>query len=121
MPIMSGATTRVAKSADLSSGRRMGDILRGRVSAVGNSRGGWSPEFSTTETRPPRLPAVPGYNPAFIVSSAGPVQFRVATGASEYEQIFELGYDTFVEEIPQHPSNGTRRHVDRFHDENTYL
>ena len=55
------------------------------------------------------------------MSTAGPVQFRVATGASEYEQIFQLGYDTFVEEIPQHPSNGNRRHVDRFHDENTYL
>jgi aspartate aminotransferase-like enzyme len=39
----------------------------------------------------------------------------------EFEQIFQLAYDTFVEEIPQHQPNPDRRHVDRFHDENTYL
>ncbi|MFI5177874.1 MAG: GNAT family N-acetyltransferase [Vicinamibacterales bacterium] len=50
-----------------------------------------------------------------------PVRFRVAAEASEFEQIFRLGYETFVEEIPQHPPNAARRHVDRFHDENTYL
>jgi aspartate aminotransferase-like enzyme len=49
------------------------------------------------------------------------VRFRVAVEASEFEQIFELGYETFVEEIPQHHPNPVRRHVDRFHLENTYL
>lgn len=49
------------------------------------------------------------------------VQYQVATESSEFEQIFQLAYDTFVEEIPQHQPNPDRRHVDRFHDENTYL
>jgi aspartate aminotransferase-like enzyme len=49
------------------------------------------------------------------------VQYRVATESSEFEQIFQLAYDTFVEEIPQHQPNPDRRHIDRFHDENTYL
>lgn len=50
-----------------------------------------------------------------------PVEFRIASEPSEFEQIFRLAYDTFVEEIPQHPPGPDRRHVDRFHDENTYL
>lgn len=49
------------------------------------------------------------------------VQYKVATEPLELEQIFQLAYDTFVEEIPQHQPNLDRRHVDRFHDENTYL
>jgi aspartate aminotransferase-like enzyme len=49
------------------------------------------------------------------------VQYKVATESSEFEQIFQLAYDTFVEEIPQHQPNPDRRHVDRFHDGNTYL
>jgi len=32
-----------------------------------------------------------------------------------------LLYETFVEEIPQHPSNPERRHVDRFHHQNRYV
>lgn len=49
------------------------------------------------------------------------MRFKVAAELSEFEQIFRLAYETFVEEIPQHPPNAARRHVDRFHDENTYL
>src|SRR5262245_60791883 len=49
------------------------------------------------------------------------VRFKIAAEAAEFEQIFRLAYDTFVEEIPQHPPNAERRHVDRFHPENTYL
>jgi aspartate aminotransferase-like enzyme len=49
------------------------------------------------------------------------VLYKVATESSEFEQIFQLAYDTFVEEIPQHQPNPDRRHVDRFHGENTYL
>jgi aspartate aminotransferase-like enzyme len=35
--------------------------------------------------------------------------------------VSRLLYQTFVEEIPQHPSNPEGRHVDRFHDENRYV
>ena len=47
--------------------------------------------------------------------------FRVAHEPAIFEQIHQLNYATFVEEIPQHPPNPERRLVDRFHDENTYL
>jgi aspartate aminotransferase-like enzyme/predicted N-acetyltransferase YhbS len=49
------------------------------------------------------------------------LRFKIADDPAEFEQIFQLGYDTFVEEIPQHTPNGDRRHVDRFHAENTYI
>jgi aspartate aminotransferase-like enzyme/predicted N-acetyltransferase YhbS len=49
------------------------------------------------------------------------VRFRVAAEPADFEQIFQLAYETFVEEIPQHPPNPDHRHVDRFHAENTYL
>jgi aspartate aminotransferase-like enzyme/predicted N-acetyltransferase YhbS len=55
------------------------------------------------------------------VASRSAVRFKVAGEATEFDQIFELGYQTFVEEIPQHPANPRRRHVDRFHEQNTYL
>jgi aspartate aminotransferase-like enzyme len=50
-----------------------------------------------------------------------PLQFRIASTETEYEQVFRLNYRTFVEEIPQHPPNPQRRLVDRFHHQNTYL
>lgn len=46
--------------------------------------------------------------------------FEVASPA-DYDDIFALNYHTFVEEIPQHPPNESKRLVDRFHDQNTYL
>lgn len=49
------------------------------------------------------------------------LRFKIASEESEFEQIFRLNYKTFVEEIPQHPSNPERRLVDRFHHENSYL
>lgn len=49
------------------------------------------------------------------------LRFKIAADAGEFEQIFRLAYQTFVDEIPQHPPNPERRHVDRFHRENTYL
>ncbi len=55
------------------------------------------------------------------MTSPGPLRFKIADEAAEFEQIFRLGYDTFVEEIPQHAPNSHRRHVDRFHDQNTYV
>ncbi len=50
------------------------------------------------------------------------LQFKVASEDWEFEQIHQLNYRTFVEEIPQHqPSAGAPRLVDKFHKENTYL
>ncbi|MCM0081834.1 aminotransferase class V-fold PLP-dependent enzyme [Geomonas sp. Red32] len=48
------------------------------------------------------------------------LRFKIASLASEFDQIHRLNYRTFVEEIPQHPSNPARALVDRFHTENTY-
>jgi aspartate aminotransferase-like enzyme len=50
-----------------------------------------------------------------------PLQFKVATENWELEQVHELNYRTFVEEIPQHQPSKTPRLVDKFHAENTYL
>ncbi len=47
--------------------------------------------------------------------------YKVADTEEEFEQIFQLNYQTFVEEIPQHSENTERRLVDKFHEENTYL
>jgi len=55
------------------------------------------------------------------VTYSGPVRFKIANELWEFEQIFELAYETFVEEIPQHEVNAERRHVDRFHDQNLYV
>jgi aspartate aminotransferase-like enzyme/GNAT superfamily N-acetyltransferase len=47
--------------------------------------------------------------------------FKVADEPRELELIHALNYRTFVDEIPQHARNSSRRHVDRFHAENTYV
>jgi aspartate aminotransferase-like enzyme/ribosomal protein S18 acetylase RimI-like enzyme len=49
------------------------------------------------------------------------LDFKLASTPEELEQIRALSYETFVEEIPQHPVRGDRLHKDRFEDENTYL
>jgi aspartate aminotransferase-like enzyme len=49
------------------------------------------------------------------------LQFKVASEDWEFEQIHQLNYRTFVEEIPQHQPSPTPRLVDKFHTENTYL
>jgi aspartate aminotransferase-like enzyme len=49
------------------------------------------------------------------------LQFKVASEDWEFEQIHQLNYRTFVEEIPQHQPSATPRLVDKFHSENTYL
>ncbi|WP_042474928.1 GNAT family N-acetyltransferase [Bacillus ndiopicus] len=46
---------------------------------------------------------------------------KIATSEKEFEEIATLNYETFVEEIPQHPANVERRLVDKFHADNTYL
>jgi aspartate aminotransferase-like enzyme len=50
-----------------------------------------------------------------------PLQFKVAAADWEFEQIHQLNYKTFVEEIPQHQPSNSPRLVDKFHSENTYL
>ena len=47
--------------------------------------------------------------------------YKTAETEEEFEWIHRLNYETFVEEIPQHPPNPERRLVDKFHDENAYL
>jgi len=47
--------------------------------------------------------------------------FKVASEEREFEQVHELNYSTFVEEIPQHEVNSARRLVDQYHSENAYL
>ena len=49
------------------------------------------------------------------------LQIKVATEPWEFEQIHQLNYRTFVEEIPQHSPNPEGRLVDRFHAENRYV
>lgn len=49
------------------------------------------------------------------------LQFKVASQDWEFEQIHQLNYRTFVEEIPQHQPSSSPRLVDKFHNENTYL
>lgn len=49
------------------------------------------------------------------------LRFKVADEPAEFEAIHHLNYQTFVEEIPQHSANDTKRLVDRYHAENTYV
>jgi aspartate aminotransferase-like enzyme len=55
------------------------------------------------------------------MSAQEPLVFKSANEDWEFEQIHRLNYRTFVEEIPQHHPSATRRLVDKFHAENTYL
>jgi hypothetical protein len=47
--------------------------------------------------------------------------FKVAAEPWEIEQIHQLNYQAFVEEIPQHAPNPERRLVDKFHEQNAYI
>ena len=47
--------------------------------------------------------------------------FKIAREQFEFDQLHELNYQTFVEEIPQHEENEERRLTDKFHEENTYV
>ncbi|HVG08311.1 MAG TPA: aminotransferase V [Thermoanaerobaculia bacterium] len=49
------------------------------------------------------------------------VRFKIASEASELEQIHRLNHATFAEEIPQHPRSADGILIDRFHDQNTYV
>ena len=47
--------------------------------------------------------------------------FKQADSDWEFSEISRLNYASFVEEVPQHPTNPHRVLVDRFHEENTYF
>ncbi|MBW3113719.1 MULTISPECIES: aminotransferase class V-fold PLP-dependent enzyme [Bacillaceae] len=49
------------------------------------------------------------------------LKYKIASDPDEFQQIYSLNYQTFVEEIPQHQKNDSRKLKDRFHDENTYV
>jgi aspartate aminotransferase-like enzyme/GNAT superfamily N-acetyltransferase len=49
------------------------------------------------------------------------LQYKIASESYEFQQIYTLNYETFVEEIPQHEGNQERKLIDKFHDENTYV
>jgi aspartate aminotransferase-like enzyme/GNAT superfamily N-acetyltransferase len=49
------------------------------------------------------------------------LHYHIAKTPGEFEAIHRLNYQTFVEEIPQHPPDPSRRLIDRFHAENTYV
>src|SRR5438094_6767100 len=49
------------------------------------------------------------------------LRFKIASEESELEQIYQLNYRTFVEEIPQHDPNPAGSLVDAFDRENTYI
>ena len=47
--------------------------------------------------------------------------FKIASEPWEFEQIHELNYQTFVDEIPQHQQNEHQKLIDKFHQQNTYV
>ncbi|PAV28838.1 aminotransferase [Virgibacillus profundi] len=55
------------------------------------------------------------------MSKSNQILYKIAEHADEIEQIHQLNYETFVEEIPQHTANHDKKLVDRFNDENTYI
>ena len=56
-----------------------------------------------------------------VMGSVSSLKFKVASEASEFEQIYRLNYKTFVSEIPQHEPNQDEVLVDKFDEENDYL
>lgn len=49
------------------------------------------------------------------------LEFKIANEDWEFEQIHQLNYKTFVEEIPQHNVNKEKSLLDKFHSENIYI
>lgn len=47
--------------------------------------------------------------------------FKIADTPDEFAQIHQMNYATFVEEIPQHPSNTNQVLIDKFHGETVYV
>ena len=65
--------------------------------------------------------ACDGLSPASNGAGDPTLVFKQADEPWEFDEIFQLNYASFVEEVPQHPSNDDRLLVDRFHAENTYF
>lgn len=55
------------------------------------------------------------------MSDTDSLSFKVASEPWEFEQIHELNYQTFVDEIPQHQHNESGKLIDKYHKENTYV
>jgi ribosomal protein S18 acetylase RimI-like enzyme len=55
------------------------------------------------------------------MSTTTKYKFKIASEPWEFEQIYKLSYEAFVEEVPLHDPNPDRTLVDKFHSENTYL
>jgi aspartate aminotransferase-like enzyme len=55
------------------------------------------------------------------MNSGSSLRVKIAREPWEFEQIHELNHRTFAEEIPRHPKVASRRLVDGFHSENTYV
>ncbi|WP_257348429.1 aminotransferase class V-fold PLP-dependent enzyme [Pseudalkalibacillus decolorationis] len=55
------------------------------------------------------------------MNTTSSLTFKIASEPWEFEQIHQLNYQTFVDEIPQHESNNTGQLIDKFNDENTYI
>jgi aspartate aminotransferase-like enzyme len=51
----------------------------------------------------------------------GLFEYKIATEDWEYEQIYEMNYRTFVEEVGQHQPNLPHILVDKFNKDNTYI
>ena len=94
---------------------------------TGHSPTAATPAPSPDDAAPAGLPATNGAAPP---AGAGPnaiaarnghrLVFKQADQDWEFQDIYRLNYASFVEEVPQHPSNDAGLLVDRFHDENTY-
>ena len=46
---------------------------------------------------------------------------KIANTHAEFEQLYDMNYQTFVEEIPQHEQNNSKKLVDKFDQINTYF
>lgn len=55
------------------------------------------------------------------MTTSSPYRYKIADTQEELEKIYQLNYQTFVEEVRQHPGNPEGILIDRFNDENTYL
>ena len=69
------------------------------------------------------MTAVASIHPLFtpLASSSDALTYKVASEADELQQVHQLNYRTFVEEIPQHGENAERALVDKFHGDNIYI
>ena len=75
---------------------------------------------SSADDAPHKRPSG-GRKPDVGIENGSGLVFKQATEPWEFQEIYQLNYASFVEEVPQHPINDDRMLVDQFHDENTYF